>query len=62
MRLKDVATRLPGWCPEEKALWMADHIGQNGYKTAAELGVYAGRSVFPIAFHAPDSVPGSACH
>ena len=28
---------------------MADHIVQNGYKTAAELGVYAGRSVFPIA-------------
>jgi predicted O-methyltransferase YrrM len=28
---------------------MADHIVQNGYKTATELGVYAGRSVFPIA-------------
>jgi hypothetical protein len=26
IRLKDVATRLPGWCPEEKALWMGDHI------------------------------------
>ena len=49
IRLKDVATRLPGWCPEEKALWMADHIVQKGYKTATELGVYAGRSVFPIA-------------
>jgi predicted O-methyltransferase YrrM len=49
VRLKDVVTRLPGWCPEKKALWMADHIVQNGYKTATELGVYAGRSVFPIA-------------
>jgi len=49
IRLKDVAARLPGWCPEEKALWMADHIVKNGYRTAAELGVYAGRSVFPIA-------------
>jgi hypothetical protein len=49
IRLKDVATRLPGWCPEEKALWMVDHIVQNGYRTAAELGVFAGRSVFPIA-------------
>jgi hypothetical protein len=49
VRVKDVVTRLPGWCPEEKALWMADHIVQNGYKTATELGVYAGRSVFPIA-------------
>jgi len=28
---------------------MADHIVQKGYKTATELGVYAGRSVFPIA-------------
>jgi len=49
IRLKDVATRLPGWCPEEKAVWMADHIVRQGYKTATELGVYAGRSVFPIA-------------
>jgi predicted O-methyltransferase YrrM len=28
---------------------MADHIIQKGYQTATELGVYAGRSVFPIA-------------
>lgn len=49
VRLKDLVTRLPGWCPEEKALWMANHIVQKGYKTATELGVYAGRSVFPIA-------------
>jgi hypothetical protein len=28
---------------------MADQIVQSGYKTATELGVYAGRSVFPIA-------------
>lgn len=49
IRLKDVATRLQGWCPEEKALWMADHIVQEAHKTARELGVCAGRSVFPIA-------------
>jgi hypothetical protein len=30
VRLKDVVRRLPGWCPEERALWMADHIVQNG--------------------------------
>ena len=48
-RLKDVVTRLPGWCAEEKALWMADHIVEREYKTATELGVYAGRSIFPIA-------------
>ncbi len=48
-RLREMDARLPGWCPEEKALWMAGRILQNGYKTAAELGVYAGRSVFPIA-------------
>ena len=28
---------------------MADHIVQREYKTATEVGVYAGRSVFPIA-------------
>ena len=39
IRLKDMAMRLPGWCSEEKALWMADHIVQKGYKTATELGV-----------------------
>jgi hypothetical protein len=38
-RLTDVATGLPGWCPEEKALWMADHIARKGRKTATELGV-----------------------
>jgi predicted O-methyltransferase YrrM len=48
-RLKEMDARLPGWCPEQKAGWMVDRILENGYKTAAELGVYAGRSVFPIA-------------
>ncbi len=48
-RLKEMDARLPGWCPEGKARWMADRIMENGYKIAAELGVYAGRSVFPIA-------------
>ena len=47
VRLKDLVTRLRGWCPEEKALWMVDHIVQNGYKTATELGVYAGRFSIP---------------
>lgn len=47
--LRDMATRLPGWCPEQKARWMVDRILENGYKIAAELGVFAGRSVFPIA-------------
>jgi predicted O-methyltransferase YrrM len=48
-RLKDMVARLPGWCPEQKARWMVHHIIGNGCKTAVELGVYAGRSVFPIA-------------
>jgi hypothetical protein len=33
IRLKDVATRLPGWCPEEKALLMADQIVQEGTRS-----------------------------
>lgn len=49
-RLRDIVSRLPGWCPEEKARWMVDRILNNGYTTAAEIGVFGGRSVFPIAF------------
>ena len=60
-RLKDVVTRLLGWCAEEKALWMADHIVQREYKTATEVGVYAGRSVFPIAL-AIAANPGHAVY
>lgn len=48
-RVKEMLLRLPGWCPEQKAVWMAEQISNNGYKVAAELGVFAGRSVFPIA-------------
>jgi predicted O-methyltransferase YrrM len=48
-RLGDVVSRLPGWCTPQKALWIADHISKNEYKVAAEIGVFAGRSVFPIA-------------
>ena len=48
-RVKEIVARLPGWCPEQKAGWMIDQILQNGCKLAVELGVYAGRSVFPIA-------------
>ena len=48
-RLKEVVSSLPGWCPESKATWMAHHILRNDYKVAAEIGVYAGRSIFPMA-------------
>jgi predicted O-methyltransferase YrrM len=49
VRIKDMVTRLPGWCSEEKAQWMANSIARNGYKIAAEVGVFAGRSLLPIA-------------
>lgn len=48
-RVRDMVSRLPGWCPEEKALWMIRQIVNGEYKVAVELGVFAGRSVFPIA-------------
>jgi hypothetical protein len=48
-RLRDVMSRLPGWCPEQKAVWMTGQILEREYKVAAEVGVYAGRSLFPIA-------------
>jgi predicted O-methyltransferase YrrM len=49
LRLKDVLARLPGWCPEAKARWMVERILGYDYKIATEIGVFAGRSVFPIA-------------
>jgi Methyltransferase domain len=49
VRLTEMLARLPGWCPEEKASWMVEQITANRYQTAAELGVFAGRSVFPVA-------------
>jgi Methyltransferase domain len=48
-RLKEVVSSLPGWCSESKATWMAHHILRNDYKVAAEIGVYGGRSIFPVA-------------
>lgn len=34
---------------EQRILSLEEVISNNGYKVAAELGVFAGRSVFPIA-------------
>ena len=40
---------IPGWCSEEKALLMMDIIKENKCQHCIEIGVFSGRSLFPIA-------------
>jgi predicted O-methyltransferase YrrM len=40
---------IPGWCKEEKALLMMDLIKENQCTNCLEIGVFAGKSLFPIA-------------
>ncbi len=40
---------LPGWCSEEKALSFIDLVLQVKPKICVEIGVYSGRSLFPVA-------------
>lgn len=41
--------KLEGWCSPEKALKLAEIIIDNKCKVCVELGVFAGRSLLPIA-------------
>lgn len=40
---------IEGWCPLEKSMYMIDLIEQNQLDSYIELGVYCGRSLFPVA-------------
>lgn len=40
---------IPGWCTKEKALTMMELIKKNKCKQCIEIGVFAGKSLFPIA-------------
>jgi predicted O-methyltransferase YrrM len=42
-------SEIPGWCTEEKALFMMDFIKKNRCKYCVEIGVFSGKSLFPIA-------------
>lgn len=39
----------PGWCSKEKAQFIMDFVQQHKPKVCVELGVFAGRSLFPVA-------------
>lgn len=39
---------IEGWCSEEKAVHMMDLIKKYRCKTCVEIGVYSGKSLFPI--------------
>ena len=46
----DALTRIPhGWCSIEKALELADTITSNKMERIVEIGVFAGRSLIPMA-------------
>ncbi len=40
---------ITGWCSDEKALLIMDLIKKNKFHCCVELGVFAGKSLFPIA-------------
>lgn len=41
--------KVPGWCSSEKAHLMMDVIKKNKCQNCIEIGVFAGKSLFPIA-------------
>jgi hypothetical protein len=40
---------IPGWCSRDKALLMMNIIKENRCQISVEIGVFAGKSLFPIA-------------
>lgn len=52
-KIKYILPTLKGWCPEIKALAMAEHIVQHRPKVVVEIGIFGGRSLIPMAL---------ACH
>lgn len=40
---------IPGWCSDEKALVIMDLLHRERCQTCVEIGVFAGKSLFPIA-------------
>ncbi len=43
------SSEISGWCGAEKALLMMDLIKENRCKKCVEIGVFSGKSLFPIA-------------
>lgn len=41
--------KIHGWCTEEKAQLMMDLIKENKFQNCIEIGVFSGRSLFPVA-------------
>jgi predicted O-methyltransferase YrrM len=49
-KIKRALHTLRGWCPEVKALAMAEHIISHQPKVVVEIGIFGGRSLIPMAF------------
>jgi predicted O-methyltransferase YrrM len=48
-RIADLVPTLHGWCTVEKAQWLASRIVKQRYQDVAEIGVFGGRSLIPMA-------------
>lgn len=48
-KIKSDLPSIEGWCHVEKSLYMVDLIEKNNLNSYIELGVYCGRSLFPVA-------------
>ena len=60
-KIASVVPALEGWCPVEKAVWMARWIVTQKASKIVDIGVYGGRSLVPmgmavkfLAEHSPD--------
>lgn len=42
-------SRIPGWCTEEKAMHFIDLVLETRPQLCVELGIFAGRSLYPVA-------------
>lgn len=47
--LSPIVESLGGWCSTSKAVWLWNHIRRMKPKTVVEIGVWAGRSLVPMA-------------
>ena len=48
-QIEELVPNMDGWCSVEKAKWLASRILTEGIEHVVEIGVFAGRSLLPMA-------------
>jgi len=61
-QISEIVPKLEGWCTVEKAVRIARLIFQNQLRNCVELGVFAGRSMIPIALTVNHCYPKGRLH